>query len=115
MGGVRDLRGAARLSLAALGGRGTSLLPREPLSCVSQVEVEVAGRLGVDRTALAVLVDGLEDRGLVERRSSVQERGKNIVQLTTAGRDRLHRRTRRVTTWSAVSWPRSGRKPRAPS
>ncbi|WP_405905747.1 MULTISPECIES: MarR family winged helix-turn-helix transcriptional regulator [unclassified Streptomyces] len=31
-------------------------------------QIEVGGRLGVDRTTMAVLVDGLEDHGLIERR-----------------------------------------------
>lgn len=62
-------------------------------------QVEVAGRLGVDRTTMVALVDGLEDHGLVERRRSPQDRRKNIVELTDAGRDCLHRAelTRRAT------------------
>ncbi|MCX5372028.1 MarR family winged helix-turn-helix transcriptional regulator [Streptomyces sp. NBC_00015] len=46
---------------------------------------EAAGRLGVDRTTMAVLVDGLEDHGLVERRRSPRDRRRNIVRLTDAG------------------------------
>ncbi|MFF1738963.1 MarR family winged helix-turn-helix transcriptional regulator [Streptomyces mirabilis] len=52
-------------------------------------QVEVAGRLGVDRTTMVALVDGLEDHGLVERRRSPQDRRKNIVELTPEGRDCL--------------------------
>lgn len=52
-------------------------------------QVEVAGRLGVDRTTMVALVDGLEDQGLVERRRSPQDRRKNIVELTPEGRDCL--------------------------
>lgn len=37
----------------------------EPLS-----QVEAAGRLGVDRTTMVSLIDGLEDQGLVQRRRS---------------------------------------------
>ncbi|MFF2996347.1 MarR family winged helix-turn-helix transcriptional regulator [Streptomyces sp. NPDC057950] len=54
-------------------------------------QVEVAGRLGVDRTTMVALVDGLEDHGLVERRRSPQDRRKNIVELTAAGHDCLRR------------------------
>ncbi|MFD8418975.1 MarR family winged helix-turn-helix transcriptional regulator [Streptomyces sp. NPDC059466] len=54
-------------------------------------QVEVAGRLGVDRTTMVALVDGLEDHGLVERRRSPQDRRKNIVELTAVGRDCLRR------------------------
>ncbi|MFJ3304082.1 MarR family winged helix-turn-helix transcriptional regulator [Streptomyces sp. NPDC086549] len=56
----------------------------DPLS-----QVEVAGRLGVDRTTMVSLLDSLEDRGLVERRRSPQDRRRNIVELTPAGRDCL--------------------------
>ncbi|MFJ9378301.1 MarR family winged helix-turn-helix transcriptional regulator [Streptomyces sp. NPDC101455] len=53
-------------------------------------QVEAAGRLGVDRTTMVSLIDGLEDHGLVERRRSPQDRRKNIVELTPEGRDCLH-------------------------
>ncbi|WP_405867455.1 MULTISPECIES: MarR family winged helix-turn-helix transcriptional regulator [unclassified Streptomyces] len=56
----------------------------EPLS-----QVEAAGRLGVDRTTMVSLIDGLEDQGLVQRRRSPQDRRKNIVELTPAGEDCL--------------------------
>jgi DNA-binding MarR family transcriptional regulator len=49
-------------------------------------QLEAAGRLGVDRTSMVSLIDGLEDKGLVERHRSRQDRRKNIVELTTAGR-----------------------------
>ncbi|MFE7956052.1 MarR family winged helix-turn-helix transcriptional regulator [Streptomyces sp. NPDC057413] len=57
----------------------------EPLS-----QVEAAARLGVDRTTMVALIDGLEDHGLVRRRRSPQDRRKNIVELTEAGRECLH-------------------------
>jgi DNA-binding MarR family transcriptional regulator len=46
---------------------------------------EAAERLGVDRTTMVALVDELEAKGLVERHRSLQDRRKNIVQLTEAG------------------------------
>ena len=46
---------------------------------------EAAERLGVDRTTMVALVDELESKGLVERHRSLQDRRKNIVQLTEAG------------------------------
>jgi DNA-binding MarR family transcriptional regulator len=46
---------------------------------------EAAERLGVDRTTMVALVDDLEAKGLVERHRSLQDRRKNIVQLTQAG------------------------------
>ncbi|MFH0177524.1 MarR family winged helix-turn-helix transcriptional regulator [Streptomyces cacaoi] len=48
-------------------------------------QAEAAGRLGVDRTTMVALVDGLEDHGLVERRRDPQDRRRNIVRLTDAG------------------------------
>ncbi|MEU1597110.1 MarR family transcriptional regulator [Streptomyces sp. NPDC005708] len=53
-------------------------------------QLEAAGKLGIDRTTMVALVDALEDKELVERRRSPQDRRKNIVQLTPAGRERLH-------------------------
>ncbi len=47
---------------------------------------EAAERLGVDRTTMVALVDDLEAKGLVERHRSLQDRRKNIVQLTDAGK-----------------------------
>jgi DNA-binding MarR family transcriptional regulator len=47
---------------------------------------EAAERLGVDRTTMVALVDELEAKDLVERHRSLQDRRKNIVQLTEAGK-----------------------------
>jgi len=52
-------------------------------------QLEAAGRLGVDRTTMMTLVDVLENKGLVERRRSREDRRRNIVELTTTGRDVL--------------------------
>ena len=52
----------------------------EPLS-----QLEVAGRLRVDRTSIGDLLDSLEERGLVERRRSPEDRRRNVVVLTPAG------------------------------
>ncbi|MFC4504306.1 MULTISPECIES: MarR family winged helix-turn-helix transcriptional regulator [Streptomyces] len=61
-------------------------------------QIEVAGRLGVDRTTMVALVDGLEDHGLVVRRRSPRDRRRNLVELTPAGRDCLEQaeRARRI-------------------
>ncbi|KOU77963.1 MarR family transcriptional regulator [Streptomyces sp. MMG1533] len=61
----------------------------EPLS-----QVEAAARLGIDRTTMVSLIDGLEDHGLVARRRSPQDRRKNIVELTPAGRECLRQAER---------------------
>jgi DNA-binding MarR family transcriptional regulator len=53
----------------------------DPLS-----QQNAAGRLGVDRTTMVDLVDGLEQKGLVERRPDATDRRRNIVTLTDEGR-----------------------------
>jgi DNA-binding MarR family transcriptional regulator len=52
----------------------------EPLS-----QLEVAARLRVDRTSIGDLLDGLEERGFVERRRSPEDRRRNVVVLTPLG------------------------------
>jgi DNA-binding MarR family transcriptional regulator len=47
---------------------------------------EAAEQLGIDRTTMVAHVDALEEKGLVERRRSPDDRRKNIVELTPAGR-----------------------------
>jgi DNA-binding MarR family transcriptional regulator len=47
---------------------------------------DASEHLGVDRTTMVALVDALEHKGLVERRRSPDDRRKNIVDLTAAGR-----------------------------
>ncbi len=46
---------------------------------------ETGERLGVDRTTMVALVDELEAKGLVERHRSLEDRRKNVLQLTEAG------------------------------
>jgi DNA-binding MarR family transcriptional regulator len=62
----------------------TVLAARAPLS-----QQEAAEELGVDRTTMVALVDALEDKGLVERHRSPQDRRRNLVVLTARGRDSL--------------------------
>jgi DNA-binding MarR family transcriptional regulator len=50
---------------------------------------EVAGRLGVDRTTMVLLIDELENKRLVQRRRDPGDRRKNVVVLTEAGRTTL--------------------------
>jgi DNA-binding MarR family transcriptional regulator len=54
-------------------------------------QLQAAGSLGVDRTTMVALLDALEDKDLVERRRSAQDRRKNTVRLTPAGQDLLRR------------------------
>ena len=55
---------------------------------------EVAGRLRVDRTTMVLLIDELENKGLVQRRRDPGDRRKNVVVLTDAGRTTLREASR---------------------
>jgi DNA-binding MarR family transcriptional regulator len=47
---------------------------------------EVAWILGVDRTSMVALLDALEQAGIVARRPAEQDRRRNVIELTKAGR-----------------------------
>src|SRR4051794_37227287 len=71
---------ARDLAPFGLGGRELAVLAvlaaGTPLS-----QLEAAGRLEVDRTTMVALLDGLEAKGIVERRRSSEDRRKNVVEL----------------------------------
>lgn len=73
--------------------------------------MELAGRLGVDRTTMVALIDGLERKGLVERRRSARDRRRNVVLLTAEGNGAAVRRTRHGCGSNASSWPLWTRRP----
>jgi len=50
---------------------------------------ELAGANGVDAPYATLIVDKLEDRGLVERQPHPDDRRRKLVMLTPAGRDAL--------------------------
>ncbi|WP_375426155.1 MarR family winged helix-turn-helix transcriptional regulator [uncultured Friedmanniella sp.] len=52
---------------------------------------ETARRLGVDRTTMVALLDGLEAKGLVARRADAADRRRNVLELTDAGQTALER------------------------
>jgi DNA-binding MarR family transcriptional regulator len=60
------------------------LASHEPAS-----QQQAARRLGVDRTTMVALLDGLEAKGLVGRHPHAGDRRKNVVALTEAGHARL--------------------------
>lgn len=64
------------------------LANREPAS-----QQDAARRLGIDRTTMVAFIDTLEDKGLVERQPDPDDRRRNVVALTDAGRDTLRRAT----------------------
>ncbi|WP_306212534.1 MarR family winged helix-turn-helix transcriptional regulator [Actinoplanes sp. RD1] len=53
---------------------------REPAS-----QLQVAQRLGIDRTTMVALLDELERKGVVARRPDPADRRRNIVELTDQG------------------------------
>ena len=52
-----------------------------------QSQTALARRLGVGRAAIGTLIDGLEDRGLVERQPDPADRRVWLVQTTQAGKE----------------------------
>lgn len=84
---------SAALAPYGLAGRELAVLlvlaSGEPAS-----QQEAAQRLGVDRTTMVALIDALEDKGLVSRHPHAEDRRKNVVELTPAGRDTLSSATR---------------------
>lgn len=86
--------GARALESLGINGRQLAVLivldAAEPLS-----QLDAAKELGVDRTTMVALVDELEDKGLVERRRSPDDRRKNIVELTAHGKKTLAEGERR--------------------
>lgn len=52
-------------------------------------QLDIANRLGIDRTTMVAMLNTLEDKGLVQRTMDGTDRRKNIVELTPVGRDTL--------------------------
>lgn len=52
-------------------------------------QLEAAQRLSIDRTSMVALIDLLEAKGLVERRPDPEDRRRNVVAPTAAGRKTL--------------------------
>jgi DNA-binding MarR family transcriptional regulator len=57
------------------------LANQEPTS-----QLEVANTLGIDRTTMVALLDGLEAKGIVARRPDPADRRRNVTELTENGR-----------------------------
>ena len=65
------------------------LADREPAS-----QQQAAERLGVDRTTMVALLDGLEDKELVTRHPDAGDRRRNVVELTEQGQGILRQARR---------------------
>jgi DNA-binding MarR family transcriptional regulator len=50
-------------------------------------QTDLASRLGMRKAATGTLIDGLEGKGLVERRRSREDRRLQLVSITDAGRE----------------------------
>lgn len=50
---------------------------------------QAAGRLGVDRTTMVALLDGLERKGLIARQADAADRRRNVIVLTGTGQQTL--------------------------
>jgi DNA-binding MarR family transcriptional regulator len=76
------------LAPSGLNGRELAVLllldGREPES-----QQQAAARLRVDRTTMVALLDGLERQGLLVRQPDPEDRRRNVVALTEAGRRTL--------------------------
>jgi DNA-binding MarR family transcriptional regulator len=86
---LEQLTSAALEPFGISGRELTVLLVLDELGPSSQVEV--AARLGVDRTTMVALVDGLETKGLVVRGPFARDRRRKAVSLTEGGRARFLR------------------------
>ncbi|MFI9361169.1 MarR family winged helix-turn-helix transcriptional regulator [Kitasatospora sp. NPDC053057] len=83
---------ASASALAPLGIDGRELAVLAVLAAdVPLSQQDAAVRLGVDRTTMVALVDGLEAKALAERHRSPEDRRRNIVRLTADGRNLLRR------------------------
>jgi DNA-binding MarR family transcriptional regulator len=50
---------------------------------------DAALRIGIDRTTMVAFLDALERKGLLARHPSAEDRRRNVVELTEAGRHKL--------------------------
>lgn len=76
--------GSVALAPLGINGREAAVLraidPGRPIS-----QGEIARAMNVDRTTMVALIDDLQLKGLVQRRPDVDDRRKNVVELTDAG------------------------------
>ncbi|MCU1656732.1 MAG: regulatory protein MarR [Pseudonocardiales bacterium] len=70
------------------GMRGYLVLAAAESACANN-QLEVARRLGVDRSVMVGLLDNLERAGLVARQPNPTDRRERVIAITPAGRKRL--------------------------
>jgi len=66
-------------------GQVAALIHLDRVEALSQTDL--AARLGMRKAATGTLIDGLEDKGLVERVRGTQDRRLQLVSITDAGRE----------------------------
>jgi DNA-binding MarR family transcriptional regulator len=82
--------GAAALEPLGINGREATVL-RAIADSYPVSQGEIARAMNVDRTTMVALIDDLQGKGLVRRRQDPEDRRKNAVELTDAGRDTVGR------------------------
>ncbi|MGH7911696.1 MAG: MarR family winged helix-turn-helix transcriptional regulator, partial [Candidatus Dormibacteraceae bacterium] len=55
----------------------------------SETQHQIGARLGIDKSAMVRIVDGLERKGLVARRRRTDDRRAYAISITEAGRSRM--------------------------
>lgn len=82
--------GAVALAPLGISGREAAVLRAidagRPVS-----QGEIARAMGVDRTTMVALIDDLQVKGLVRRRQDLDDRRRNVVELTDGGRDTVRK------------------------
>ena len=78
-----------------------------------RTQSQVAAALGIKRTNFVALIDGLERRGLAERRPAPSDRRSHALHLTDAGKTTVRRLNRMVDKLEAGMIRRIGRGRRA--
>jgi MarR family transcriptional regulator, lower aerobic nicotinate degradation pathway regulator len=85
--------GVKRRAVEELEAAGSSLYDYSVLALLAdrpcEAQASIADTLGLDRSQLVGLLDGLEERGLVERRRDPSDRRRHMVTLTAAGEQQL--------------------------
>jgi len=78
-----------------------------------RTQSQISAALGIKRTNFVALIDGLERRGLAERRPAPNDRRSHALHLTATGRSTVRRLNRMVDKLEAGMIRRIGRDRRA--